>query len=95
MAFHISHRYLELKPVLGAAARQLGLVGKYQDDLDINEEEEKLGKFRSSWAVLAESESALEVLDSRWEPLDDYPGARPWTDDFSNLVEAFLAGLRE
>ena len=97
MAFHVSNRYLDLKPVLAAAGRELGLVGLYQDDLALTDQETAEGKYRSTWVLLAKSPEPLDVfyMEARWNRLTSTPGDKPWTDDFSNLVEAFLARQRQ
>jgi hypothetical protein len=58
VAFHISNRFLDLKPVLGNLAKELGLVGLvgrcrrgYEDD-----------RFPATWVVLARRKEYLERL---------------------------------
>ena len=98
IAFHISNRYLELKPVLAAAAKKLGMAALAQDDGSVTDEQMKeTGKFRSTWVLLAPNQKALEVFQRHveWSPLEAEPGDQAWTDDFSNIVGAFLARMRE
>lgn len=97
MAFHISNRYLQLEPVLAAAAREAGLLAVIQDDLFVDEAETEEGKFRSTWVVLAPTPEAIATFegDNRWSPLPVLRRDQAWTDDFSNLMEAFLARMRE
>jgi hypothetical protein len=65
VAFHISNRYLDLEPVLGNLAAELGLASFIQHDGggDIP------GKAASTWVVLARQESTLDRLlhEGRWE----------------------------
>jgi hypothetical protein len=64
LAFHISNRYLDLGPVLGNLAADVGLVGFIENDSDDNIP----GKTSSSWVVLARDENSLHRLvheDSR------------------------------
>jgi hypothetical protein len=95
LAFHVSNRYLNLKPVLGALARDAGLACLYQDDLARDREEEKswasMGKQPSMWVVMARCEADLGsmVMDSRWQPTPVSEKA-VWTDDFSNILSALL-----
>jgi hypothetical protein len=44
------------------------------------------GKFPSKWVVMARRRADLGMLgrDGRWVPVQ--PGARVWTDDYSNLL---------
>ena len=63
-----------------------GLPDQY--DLDRTDEEQRAGKQPSIWAVLVRREADLGNLtaDRRWLLPRQRPGARPWTDDFSNLA---------
>jgi hypothetical protein len=91
MVFHISNRYLDLKPILGHLAHDLDLVGFVQDDMELSEAEKKAKKAPSTWAVMARRPSDLSQLaaDHRWKPLSSSPKSRLWTDDFSNIVSVF------
>jgi hypothetical protein len=91
MVFHISNRYLDLKPVLGHFAHDLHLVGLVQDDMDLSEDEKKAKKAPSTWAVMARQPFDLSQLaaDHRWKPLPSMPKSRLWTDDFSNILSVF------
>ena len=89
---HLSNRYLDLVPVAAALARDLGLAGRAQTFRP-----PARGKgahtheiSASIWVALARSEAALGPLasDPRWTPLAAKPGARAWTDGFSNLAGA-------
>jgi len=92
IAFHISNRYIDLVPVLGALARDAGVVCRVRKDLNLSPDEARLGKDPSTWAVMAARDADLGELskDSRWEPTRVRPSETVWTDDFSNLVEHFL-----
>ncbi|HEY7422841.1 MAG TPA: hypothetical protein VH682_01145 [Gemmataceae bacterium] len=71
LCFHISNRYLDLKPVLLNLARERGLSGVYQSD-DHEEDRQStalLGKSSSSWVVLARQSAYLDDLRNlnSWE----------------------------
>ncbi len=89
LAFNITNRYLDLRPVLSDLARDAGLVCMAQDDSDISEAEKKSGKAASRWVVMARQQNDLSKLaqDQRWNVLTSRPGARVWTDNFSNILE--------
>ena len=82
LAFHVSNRHVELRPVLARVARDLEWTALARfDDVD---DEAKLG---SSWVVLVPAEStsiARLRKNPGWVALrsDDLPA---WTDDFSDL----------
>jgi hypothetical protein len=91
LAFHISNRYLDLEPVLAnlAGACEPVMVCYGRQDLQLNAAEKEAGKKESRWVVLAREKPDLGTLadDPRWQRLQARPGARVWTDDFSNLWE--------
>jgi spermidine synthase len=89
IAFHISNRHLDLRPILGALAADTGLQAISQ--LDAREERER-GHLRSNWLVMAREPDALDKLkaDPRWAT--PAVGTEVWTDDFSNVFKALLAG---
>ena len=92
IVFHISNRFLDLEPVIGALARDAKLVSRIRRDIDIDPSEHQSGKSPSIWLVAAQRDGDLGPIatDPHWvvprvrsdEPL--------WTDDFSNIVEHFV-----
>jgi hypothetical protein len=87
LALHISNRNLDLKPMLAALARDLGLSGR--DELyQPSSAEEAEGAVGSEWVVLARRPSDLAFLDGepRWTELTSDRRVNAWTDDFSNIV---------
>ena len=89
VAFHVSNRFLDLVPVVGAARAGAGrsrvtLVsdsGKDDDD----------DHTTTDWVLVSRDPAR------RWrrrrseaaspEPPEEQPGWRTWTDDYSNLVQ--------
>jgi hypothetical protein len=94
LVFNISNRYLDLKPVLGnlAADADPPLVGFSRQEqtlgVDVLQEDIDLGKTGSHWVVMARKPEYLGSIatDGRWTKLEGQPGARVWTDDYSNLL---------
>lgn len=91
LALHITNRHLNLKPVLGDLAKDMGLVSLVQGDRKISEAEKKRGKAASTWAVMARRSADLGKMaqDPRWKPLAGRSVAELWTDDFSNILSVF------
>ncbi len=85
LALHISNRYLDLKPVVAAAAQHFG---KTALDYDINERADDPLCFGSTWVLLMSPQraAALGPALAEGKPLEPRPGFRAWTDDFSNLL---------
>ena len=85
LVFNITNHYLDLRPVMAAAAAQLGKVALAYEVTSVPADD-----------VCRKSHFALIVdpsrLDSLPEPLRDFkrleprPGFKPWTDNFSNLI---------
>lgn len=91
IAVHISNRYLELEPVLATAARDLDLVGYSTLDAP-RQEETDAGKLPSNWVILARHEEDLGPIvdkDADWDHLTLPEHFRPWTDEFSNVLDVF------
>ncbi len=87
MLLHISNRNLELKPMLAALARDLGLAGR--DELyQPSAAEEADGAAGSQWVVLTRRPGDLAFLDGepRWTELTADRRINAWTDDFSNIL---------
>jgi len=91
LAFHISNRCLDLEPVLGALAKDAGLVCRSADDANLRPDELAAGKEESQWVLLTRRAEDLAGLNKnpRWLPVDQQPGLPVWTDDFSNIFSVF------
>lgn len=85
--FNISNRHLDLEPVLGAIARDLGLTGVSRLDEHVSPAERAVGKTGSQWVVLARDPARVQPLVERgWRPVDVSGDVRAWSDDFSNIL---------
>jgi hypothetical protein len=84
LAFHISNRYMDLRPVLADVARDAGLDCRVRWDA----KDLRIGKAASEWAIMAPSAHDLGSLatDKRWLSLKSDPLRGVWTDDFSNVL---------
>ena len=91
LAFNASNRQLDLVPVLGALGDAAGLATRTRDDAAVTPAEREHGKVESRWVLMARRPADLAGLerDPRWRPAIGRPGATPWTDDFSSLLDAF------
>jgi spermidine synthase len=84
LAIHITNRYLDLRPVVAAAARHYGKTALLYA-LEPDEDDDFC--FSSDWVLVMSPEraKALPLVMNDGEPLKPKAGFRPWTDDFSNL----------
>ena len=86
LAVHVSNRYLALAPVAARNALDLGKAAiEVNDD---GEDEDYLSE--SDWVLVAADRAPF--TDSLFhatgiKPAKPRPGLRPWTDDYSNLIQ--------
>jgi spermidine synthase len=88
IAFHVSNRFLDLIPVVARLAREHGAqVVVVRDDPD---EEEDSRRSRTDWVLVSRDAAALQrqaVVERSPAEIEDKPGWRTWTDDYSNLIQ--------
>jgi SAM-dependent methyltransferase len=89
---HISNRYLNLAPVLAAAARTGGWAAAgFSYEPSIEEVAHNLSV--SIWVAMSPDAAALERLKLAsgpdriaWKPLKPWPGFEGWTDDHASIL---------
>lgn len=86
LAVHISNRYIELEPVLGAIAREQGLFALMRDD----KPQDHTVMSSSSWVLLTRDPAQLKRLamarpDAPLTKLDP-PAPQAWTDDHASIL---------
>jgi SAM-dependent methyltransferase len=90
--FHISNRYLDLKPVIADLAAREGwtaaMMGYVPDD-----EEEVLNATVSVWIALSRNPAMIERLQALsgadsiyWESVEPQPGFAGWSDDHASIL---------
>jgi spermidine synthase len=84
---HISNLYLDLAPVVATLAASVGATAEHQL-YQPSAAERASGAGPAEWVAIARDPADLDFLDARWQRLTPVPGARVWTDDFSNIVSA-------
>jgi hypothetical protein len=89
LAIHISSQNLDLSQAVGDLASQAGLYCFIQKDSHIDySDEQTRGKYTSTWTVMSRSASNLNTIRKKtgWSLILPRADARPWTDDFSNIL---------
>jgi hypothetical protein len=89
IAFHVSSRFFDLRPVLARIAGDRGLVCYARDDKDVPPERAAEAMRPSVWVVLARDEHDVgQIAQSapRWVRLLPDPGDSLWTDDYTNVL---------
>ncbi|MDQ4132335.1 MAG: fused MFS/spermidine synthase [Actinomycetota bacterium] len=91
---NVTNRYLDLTGVVGDLANDAGLTSLVRDRRHVSKAEADEGKAGSMWVVMARDPAELAPLakDPTWVPLRHRAGSEVWTDDFSNLLNAFQRG---
>jgi len=83
---HISNRFLDLEPVVAAAA---GAAGWHAARLGHTPSSLEVDASPSLWIALSRDRTVLGRLtdgDPDWRPLSPRPGFEPWTDDYSSIL---------
>lgn len=86
IAFHVSNRFLDLKPVLLAIAERHGLEYAF-----VHETSDDDGSTTSDWVLLTRNKPFIlrpEIVSST-EPVAPEPGWRLWTDAYNNLLQVW------
>jgi spermidine synthase len=96
IAFHISNRHLDLKPILAALAQRRGLTALVQRHI-VSESEKAEGRYGSEWLLMARSRDSFGSLaaDSRWQAPLVRQATRVWTDDFSDVLAVLKTNWAE
>ena len=83
LAVHVTNRYVDLEPVIAAAARALG---KEAVDVD-SEEDDADDSYDASWVLMGSKNSVVraKLITDAGERLEPRRGVRTWTDDYSSL----------
>jgi hypothetical protein len=86
LLFHISNRFIDLKPVLAAAAKRRGLHAMARDDNPAGQDM----LTGSIWVLLTRDPAQLTAVQAvsgghSWQPLPK-PAASAWTDDHASVL---------
>ena len=92
LAFNVSNRYVDLKPILGELARDGGLESMFQEDLKVDASEQSRGKLSSSWVLIARRRYDFGSLatETNWHAIQLTSSSRVWTDDYSSIVNILV-----
>ncbi len=86
IAWHISNRHIDLRPVLAAAAVAQGWFGFARQDFPTPNDNEAAPRSASCWVLLSKNREVLAGLARTWRPLRAWPAFRSWTDDRSSIA---------
>lgn len=90
LLLHVSNRYLDLRPILAADARELGLSGACKRQTQKGKIDDE--RTPSSWTMLTRDPEKARALirEKGWTDLADpaFARGRAWTDDHAALLPA-------
>ena len=88
MMVHITNRYLDIDPVIAAAATQGGWTARRLRFVP-SAAERSDNAAPSTWVALSQSPATIDRLtagDPSWQPLRNRPGFKVWSDDHASLL---------
>ena len=91
IAFHVSSRFFDLRPVVARIAADRGLAAYARDDEPVPPERAAEGMRASVWVVLARDGTDLGQIahsGQRWLRLVADVDGPLWTDDYTNVLGA-------
>ncbi|MGK2960766.1 MAG: spermidine synthase [Gemmatimonadaceae bacterium] len=89
LAVHISNNHVDLEPLVGALAGDLGVTGRIRyDRANAEVTGAPTDHAPSTWVAIAEDSAALGALlsDPAWRQLRTSVSIPAWTDDYSNIL---------
>jgi hypothetical protein len=89
LLMHVSNRFLDLEPVLGAASKWGWHMARR--DFDPDQEQTKRGYSSSHWIMMTRDKATLDTVAARtapdkWRPVEQRAGFDGWTDDFASIL---------
>jgi spermidine synthase len=92
LAFHISNRYFDLRPVLSRLARDAQMVAYFEFATTVSVAEQIQGREGSVWVIMARKPGDIEALtkDKRWVAADSNVTGAAWTDDYADVLGSLI-----
>lgn len=91
--FHVSNRYLDLRPVIADIAQRGGWTAAMMQYVPERDEERETNATISVWIALSRDPGTIERLvalsgedSALWETLDPRPGFSGWSDDHASIL---------
>jgi hypothetical protein len=96
LALHVSNDHMEFSGLIARAAADLGLVAYIRRDSAVSPDDPDL-RTASAAIILARREADLGPLLGRsdWRKIEPDPRVRAWTDDYSSILTAIVAKIRQ
>jgi hypothetical protein len=87
IAFHISNRHLDLKPVLASLMTHFDLAGYVRTDMKVKKISKNSLAVANQWVILTKNPELFENIkpDDKWQPLVSSNHSL-WTDNYSSIL---------
>jgi spermidine synthase len=87
--FNVSNEYLRVAHVLETLIENAHAAGRHELFFPTAQEAAR-GATASEWVIIAAKDRDLNFLapERRWQPIEPQRDGKPWSDDFSNILEA-------
>ena len=87
LVFHISNQFIDLKPLLGNHAGELGLISISKYD-NANKDEQIKGRSPSEYVVVGRPGPIIKKLSNSpgWKKIISNPKIPIWTDKYSSII---------
>jgi protein-L-isoaspartate O-methyltransferase len=97
LIFHITNRNMDLRPVVAGSARAHGLTGGIRQIAAAGGGIRDTLTGTAMVAMVARESPAMGAAGSAagWQPLVVPEGFRPWTDDYSNIIDPMMRRFRQ
>lgn len=93
IAMNISNRYLDLRPVLVAIGKELGYTVYFKFHTPETKKDDISELYTASmFAIMAKDEKTIAPYAENydWKPYTKDVKVRAWTDDYANILSAFI-----
>jgi SAM-dependent methyltransferase len=98
LVVHISNRFLDLEPVIAAAAARGGWTAALLHDVVADDAYDSAFRSSSVWVAMSRDPATVGKLINRdsivaggWRPLMPRAGFTQWTDDFASILPLVIA----
>ncbi len=93
IAMNISNRFLDLRPVLTAIANNIGVTVYFKVSRPVSKKDDVSELYTNSvYAVMIPNHEPAASFNKKagWIPPQQARTARPWTDDYANIIASFI-----
>jgi hypothetical protein len=96
LVMHVSNNQMNFSGLIAREAADLGLVAYERSEINVSPDDRDM-RMASDALVLARQEADLGPLRNKrgWRSIQPDPAVRGWTDDYSSILTAIIAKVRD